>query len=68
MSTPPVSRPAGESQRRQRRYLVGAAVVVTSLIAALAILDRAGSSRYENRERSNPEQTQGSNVPPTTSR
>ena len=60
MSTPPTPRPAADSRTRQRRYLIGGAVVIALLIAANALLDSHGAARDENEGRSN-EAQQGNN-------
>lgn len=56
MSTAPEPKPPAESRKRQTTYLVGAAVIIASVIAALALFDRSGAERQENEGRSNEEQ------------
>ena len=56
MSTPPEPKPPAETRKRQTTYLVGAAVVIASVIAALALFDRGGAERQEKEGRSNEEQ------------
>jgi hypothetical protein len=67
MSTVPTPRPAEDSRTRQRRYLIGGAVVIALLIAANALLDSRGAARDENEGRSNETHERDSPVPATTS-
>lgn len=56
MSTAPEPKPAAETRKRQTTYLIGAAVLIASVIAALVLFDRSGAERQENQGRSNEEQ------------
>ena len=56
MSTPPEPKSPAETRKRQTTYLVGAAVLLASAIAALTLMDRSGAERQENEGRSNEEQ------------
>jgi len=56
MSTPPTPKPPDETRKRQTTYLIGAGVVLASVIAALVAFDRGGADRQENEGRSNEEQ------------
>lgn len=55
MSTKPVPRPPAETRKRQRIYLIGAAILLISLVAGTALMDAIGADRDENRARSNEE-------------
>jgi hypothetical protein len=66
MSTAPQPKPPEQSKTRQRRYLIGAAVVLASTVAALVIMDRGGANRQENEGRSNQSQSEKKESVPAT--
>jgi hypothetical protein len=66
MSTPPNPKPPEQSKTRQRRYLIGAAVVLASAVTAAVILDRGGANRQENQGRSNESQSNKEGAVPAT--
>lgn len=53
MSTKPLPHPPAETSKRQTRYLVGAAVIVGAAVVGSLVMDAVGSSRDENRTRTN---------------
>jgi hypothetical protein len=66
MSTAPHPNAPEQSKTRQRRYLIGAAVVLASAVAAAVIMDRGGANRQENEGRSNESQSSKEGAVPAT--
>lgn len=58
MSVPPTPKPEAQTQKRQRTYLIGAGILVAAVLASLALMDRSGADRDENRGRSNENNSQ----------